>query len=83
MNKITTSTVTTFTLSDGRTFATRAEAVAAQDHADRVARMVAANFSVDFAGQAADHAKELIAALTLPAKMGPKPKVKAVAAAQA
>ena len=87
MNKITTTTFTTFTLSDGRTFATRAEAQEAQDIADRIVRIHILLdvdgedvFSDSGVAEMARLGKDLADALTLPARMGPKPKVKAPAA---
>lgn len=77
---ITTNTV--FTTADGKTFATRAEAVVHQDFADRCGRVeellavrqITGNVSVE---QIAELGMFLVAALTLPSKMGPKPKAPA------
>ena len=78
---ITTTVSKTFTLSDGRHFSTRAEAEAAMDATARLAKVqfLLASKGISStlnAAMIADLGKELIAALTLPAKMGPKPKVK-------
>lgn len=69
-----------FTAADGSQFATRKEAQAYQDKADRKARLIAAGFDAEFAEDAADKAAEVIAALTLPSRMGRKPKTEAGAA---
>ena len=81
---ITTTVSKTFTLSDGRHFSTREDAEAAMDQTARLAKVEALltrrgwNHTIT-AGMIASLGKELIAALTLPAKMGPKPKVKSAA----
>lgn len=86
MTKIVTTTTKTFTLADGRSFPTLAEANAAQDTSTRTAKVEALLTAKELAAplsvaEVVALGKDLIAALTLPAKMGPKPK--AAAAAQA
>lgn len=82
---ITTKVTTKFALSDGREFDTRAEASAAQDLTDRTARvsvlLTSKGVDISMAPTLAGLGKDLIAAMTLPAKMGPKPKAAAPAAA--
>lgn len=86
-----TITVTpSFSTADGSTFPTRKLAQDYQDTADRTARVTellnskgldpAIPGAVD-AASIAGLGKELIAALTLPSKMGPKPKPEAAAPA--
>jgi hypothetical protein len=68
-------------IAGGLSFPTRALAQAHLDTVARKARLLAAGFSEDFSVAAADRAAEVVAALTLPSRMGRKPKAPAVAAA--